>query len=103
MTTTKKDLVGRVAAKAGATHGLAKTVIQEFLNEVVSELVRGNRLEFRDFGVFETKTTPARMAQNPRTLKKVHVPARRRVVFKMGRMMKAGMRPDGPSPPLKRP
>jgi len=45
-------------------------------------------LEFRDFGVFETKTRPARIAQNPRTLKKVQVPAKRRVTFKAGRLMR---------------
>ncbi len=91
MATTKKDLVDRIAKSTGTTHARVKAVIQEFFAEIVSELAKGNRLEFRDFGVFETKTTPARMAQNPKTLKKVHVPARRRVVFKMGRMMREGV------------
>ena len=68
-----------------------KVVVQEFFDGITSELAKGNRLEFRDFGVFETKTTPARMAQNPRTLKKVQVPAKRRVVSRAGRMMKEGL------------
>ena len=51
-------------------------------------LGKGNRLEFRDFGVFEIRTRAAREAQNPKTLEKVHVPARRSVKFKMGRLMK---------------
>lgn len=88
MTTTKKDLIDRIAIHTGNSHGLVKAVIQDFLSEIITELAGGNRLEFRDFGVFETKTTPARLAQNPRTLKKVPVPARRRVVFKAGRLMK---------------
>ena len=91
MAITKKDLTDRVAESTGTKHAIAKRVVQHFLDEIASELARGNRLEFRDFGVFETKTTPARMAQNPRTLEKVEVPAKRRVVFKAGRMMREGL------------
>jgi integration host factor subunit beta len=97
MATTKKDLIDRIAERTGETHALAKTVVQHFFEEVTSELAQGNRLEFRGFGVFETKTTPARMAQNPRTLEKVEVPAKRRVVFKMGRMMREGLNGNTPS------
>jgi len=94
-TTTKKNLIDRITARTGTKHTLVKRVVQLFLDEINSELAKGNRLEFRDFGVFETKTTPARMAQNPRTLKKVQVPAKRRVVFRAGRLMKAGLNGNG--------
>jgi len=46
-------------------------------------------LEFRDFGVFETKVRKARKAQNPKTLEPVEVPEKRTVKFKVGRLMKA--------------
>jgi len=95
MATTKKDLIDRIAESTGAKHALVKQLVQHFLDEITSELAKGNRLEFRDFGVFETKATPARTAQNPRTLKKVEVPAKRRVVFRAGRMMKEGLNGHG--------
>ena len=88
---TKKDLIDRIAESTGTRQTLVKVVVQALFDEITSELTKGNRLEFRDFGVFETKTTPARMAQNPRTLKKVEVPAKRRVVFKPGRLMREGL------------
>ena len=88
---TKKDLIDRIAESTGTRQTLVKVVVQGFFDEVTSELAKGNRLEFRDFGVFDTKTTPARMAQNPRTLKKVEVPAKRRVVFKPSRLMREGL------------
>jgi len=88
MATTKKDLIDRIAESTGTKRTLVKTVAQEFFDEIIAELGKGNRLEFRDFGVFETRTTRARTAQNPRTLEKVEVPAKRRVVFKPGRLMK---------------
>jgi nucleoid DNA-binding protein len=87
-TTTKRDLIDRIAGGTGAKRALVKRVVQRFLDEIASELASGNRLEFRAFGVFETKTTPARVAQNPRTLERVEVPAKRRVSFKPGRLMK---------------
>ena len=58
------------------------------LDEVIEELGRGNRLEFRDFGVFEIRERAPRQAQNPKTLERVDVPARRTVKFKTGRLMK---------------
>jgi DNA-binding protein HU-beta/integration host factor subunit beta len=61
-------------------------VVQSFLDEVVAELGKGGRLEFRDFGVFETRVRAARAAQNPKTLAKVQVPAKRTVKFKPGRL-----------------
>ena len=88
-TTTKKELVGRIADQTGQTKVVVKQVLQAFLDEIVLELAQGNRLEFREFGVFEVKERRARRAQNPRTLEKVDVPAKRIVKFKVGREMRA--------------
>ena len=90
-TTTKKDLINRITESTGTRPTLVKRVVQHVLDDITSELAQGNRLEFRDFGVFETRTRPARTAQNPRTLKKVKVPAKRRVVFRPGKMVKDRM------------
>ena len=88
-TTTKKELVSRIADLTGQTKVVVKQVLQAFLDEIVEELSQGNRLEFREFGVFEVKERRARRAQNPRTLEKVDVPAKRIVKFKVGREMRA--------------
>ena len=88
-TVTKKELVDRIAEQTGSKRVLIKKLVQSFLDEVINELGKGNRLEFRDFGVFETKERAARMAQNPKTLQRVHVPPKRTVKFKVGRLMKA--------------
>ena len=90
-TVTKKDLIDRIAEQTGQRRVAVKTTIQAFLDEVVSELGAGNRLEFRDFGVFETKQRAARVAQNPKTLEKVDVPAKNTVRFKVGRKMQAAV------------
>ena len=87
-TVTKKELVDRIADQTDTKRVLVKRIVQGFLDELIDELGRGNRLEFRDFGVFETKQRASRIAQNPKTLQRVHVPPKRTVKFKMGRMMK---------------
>lgn len=88
-TITKKELIDRIADSTGQRRVMVKKVVQLFLDEIISELGTGNRLEFRDFGVFETKLRKARRAQNPKTLQPVEVPEKRTVKFKVGRLMKA--------------
>jgi integration host factor subunit beta len=90
-TVTKKELVDRIAEKLGVKRVTVKRVTQQFLDEIIAELGRGNRLEFRDFGVFECKERAARIAQNPKTMERVPVPKKNTVKFKVGRLMKLKM------------
>src|SRR5512141_1186066 len=87
-TITKKELIDRIADATQERRVQVKRIVQQFLDEVIAELGKGNRLEFRDFGVFETKVRKARKAQNPKTLEPVDVPEKRTVKFKVGRLMK---------------
>jgi integration host factor subunit beta len=87
-TITKKVLVNRISERTGQTKVVVKEILQLLLDEVVDELANGNRLEFREFGVFEVRQRASRQAQNPRTLEKVEVPSRRVVKFKVGRKMR---------------
>ncbi len=87
-TITKKVVIDRIAENTNTRRAVVKPVIQSFLDEIIDELAKNNRLEFRDFGVFETKLRAARKAQNPKTMEQVQVPAKRNVKFKMGRLMK---------------
>lgn len=93
-TVTKKILIDRIADSTGMKRVAVKQVVQEFLDSVISELGEGNRLEFRDFGVFEVKQRAPRIAQNPKTLERVPVPAKRTVKFKVGRRMREAMDRD---------
>lgn len=90
-TTTKKELVDRIADLTGMRRTDVRDIVQLFLDGMVEELADGNRLEFRDFGVFEVKHRAARIAQNPKTLEPVPVPERSAIRFKAGRLMKMAM------------
>lgn len=103
-TITKKDLIDRIADQTGQKRVAVKKTVQSFLDQVILELGKGNRLEFRDFGVFEIRERKARMAQNPKTLERVHVPSKKVVKFKVGRLMQRSLddeidfEPDGQAP-----
>lgn len=95
-TITKKELIDQIADATGEKRVAVKKVVQSFLDSIIVELGKGNRLEFRDFGVFEVKQRRARMAQNPKTLQPVEVPPKRTVKFKVGRLMKQTLTHPGP-------
>lgn len=90
-TVTKKDMIDRIVQRTSEPRAVVKKAVQEFLDQVIMELKRGNRLEFRDFGVFELKRRAARVAQNPKTLERVSVPPKVTVKFKVGRLMRESL------------
>jgi nucleoid DNA-binding protein len=87
-TTSKKELTNAVADKLKLRQMLVREVVQTFLDACVEELAKGNRLEFRDFGVFECVSRAARKARNPKTNEVIEVPPKTVVDFKMGKEMK---------------
>ena len=51
------------------------------------------RIEIRDFGVFEVKTTkPKPKARNPKTNEIIYVAARRKTHFKPGKLLKEALK-----------
>ncbi|MBX3363357.1 MAG: HU family DNA-binding protein [Phycisphaeraceae bacterium] len=95
-TVTKKELIDRISANANMRRAEVRRTVQLFLDALVEELAKGNRLEFRDFGVFEVRERRGRTAQNPKTLERVAVPPKRTVKFKAGRMLRDAVTVDEP-------
>jgi len=55
------------------------------LNEIKAALKRGDRVEFRGFGIFSTKIQKSRISRNPKTGEKVNTPEKKTIHFKMSR------------------
>ena len=87
-TITKREIAERIATITNQPQLVVKEIIQVFFEEVLNEVVKGNRLEFRDFGVFEVVARKPRKGRNPRTGTPVAVEAKRVVTFKMGKLMR---------------
>lgn len=90
MNVTKRQLMLRIADTYGYNQEFTADIIQRFIDEIIMEMKVGNRIEIRDFGVFEPYTRGACQRHNPKTLEKVQIPARRVVRFKPGRLLQDG-------------
>lgn len=86
---TKRELVMRIANETGLIQQDVYTVIQKTLDYIVEALVKGDNIEFRNFGVFEVKQRKSRIGRNPnKPAQTVTIPARKVVKFKPGKIMK---------------
>lgn len=86
-TVTKRELCENIAEQADQPQVVTKEIVQLFLDNVIDELAEGNRLELRNFGVFDTRLQKSRKARNPRTNEVVHVDPKAVVTFKAGKAM----------------
>ncbi len=85
---TKKDIILKVSDETNIKQTDVKKVVQKSLECIIEALIRGEKIELRNFGVFKLKQRKSRTGRNPRTGQIVPVPPRKVVVFKPGLEMK---------------
>jgi len=99
MTLTKRDLVTRISEETGLTQQQVLDVVQKTLDYIGESLAKGDKVELRNFGVFEVKTRKARVGRNPNAPETdVPIPARSVVKFKAGKEMAAAVIKLPPQP-----
>src|SRR5581483_8515175 len=90
MTLTKRDLVIRISNESGLTQQQVFDVGQKTLDYISEALAKGDKVELRNFGVFEVKIRKARVGRNPNKPETyVPIAARTTVKFKAGKEMRA--------------
>ncbi len=89
---TKKEIVNIVVGKTNYKQTEVKNVVQFTLDTIVESLVKGKKIELRNFGVFKVKVRKPRQGRNPKTGELVPVPERRVAVFKPGLELKAKLK-----------
>ncbi len=89
---TKKEIVKTISDEIGLTQLKTKEIVQKTFDAIVAALIEEERIELRNFGVFEVKKRAARKARNPRTGAKVFVPEKYVVTFKPGKEMEEKVR-----------
>ena len=85
---TKKDIVLKITDATGIKQVDVKKIVQKTFDIIIDSLVRFEKVELRNFGVFKIKERRPRFGRNPRTGESVPVPARKVVIFKPGLEMK---------------
>src|SRR5215813_7608726 len=90
MTLTKRDLVVRISEDTGLIQNDVLQVVQKTLDYILDALAKGDKVELRNFGVFEVKIRKARVGRNPNSPDTdVPIPQRSVVKFKPGKEMRA--------------
>lgn len=80
-------MVLQIAKEMGMRQTDIKRIVQMTLDGIIDVLASEERLELRNFGVFEVRTRKPRKARNPRTGAEVMVAERKVVTFKPGKQM----------------
>lgn len=88
-TITKKKLIQVISQRKRVHPNDVRNVIQAFLDVMTEFLSNGDRLEFRDFGVFEVVERKQKIGRNPKNAAvPIVIPARPAVKFTPGKKMK---------------
>jgi integration host factor subunit beta len=88
-TVTKKKLIQTISQSKGLHPNDVRNVIQAFLDAMTDSLSQGDRLEFRDFGVFEVVERKQKIGRNPKNASvPIVIPARKAVKFTPGKKMR---------------
>ena len=86
---TKRDLVVRISEETGLVQQDVLNVVQKTLDYISDAVTKGQKVELRNFGVFEVKVRKARVGRNPNApAADVPIPPRAVVKFKPGKEMR---------------
>ena len=86
---TKRDLVVRISEETGLVQQDVLNVVQKTLDYISDAVTKGQKVELRNFGVFEVKVRKARVGRNPNAPEAdVPIPPRAVVKFKPGKEMR---------------
>ena len=108
MTLTKRDLVLRICEDTGLVQQQVFDIVQRTFDHIIKALANGEKVELRNFGIFEVRVRKARIGRNPSAPgTQVPIPERSVVKFRLAGKCaspSANLRPHPPpSPPTQPP
>ena len=83
----KFDIIKELSKKKELSEKEAQTIITTMIEEITQALQLGDRVEFRGFGVFYTKTRDKRLARNPKTGEKIFASKKNIPHFRMSKTL----------------
>lgn len=87
-TLTKADMVEHLVRQLKITHQDGRYLVDNFFEELSTNLVEGKEVKLSGFGNFELKDKRSRPGRNPKTGEEVMISARRVVTFKAGQKLR---------------
>ena len=88
----KAELIEGVSDKTGLTKKETGNVIDAITDTVKETLSKGERITLVGFGTFHVRQRKAREGRNPRTGKKLEIPAKKVPKFKAGKNLREAVK-----------
>ena len=88
----KAELVEEVSDKTGITKKQAGNVLDAVAETVTNTLSKGKKVTLIGFGTFHVRQRKAREGRNPRTGKKLEIPAKKVPKFRAGKNLREAVR-----------
>ena len=85
---TKADLAAAVAQETGMTKKQAEAAVNSAVAAIKESLAKGEDVRLVGFGTFSVKKRKARTGRNPRTGKRLKIPAKNVPAFSPGKGLK---------------
>ena len=64
--TTKKQMIQKISHDENFVLKEVRLVVQAFIDNMINSLQKGERVEFRDFGIFEVVVRKQKIGRNPK-------------------------------------
>jgi DNA-binding protein HU-beta len=85
---TKADLIEGLANKLGLNRIDAEKAVNFVLDDIITALKQGERVNISGFGTFSVSDRNARTGRNPKTGETIEISASRSAKFKPGKQLK---------------
>ncbi|MBQ1265340.1 MAG: integration host factor subunit beta [Proteobacteria bacterium] len=83
----KSELINKLSNRFELSQHDATHIVETLFEIMIRNLLAGDRVEIREFGIFTTKTTKSRVSRNPRTGKSIVIGDRRSICFRSSRKL----------------
>jgi len=88
----KPELISSIADKTGMKKKEAEAMLDAFVTSVKEALKKGEKVALIGFGTWATRERKKREGVNPRTGKKISIPAKTVPYFKVGKELKEAVK-----------
>ena len=85
---TRKDLSNKVYQNLGFSKNFCSTLIDDFFESLISELLKLNKIKISSFGTFSVLNKKERIGRNPKTKIEAKISSRKVVKFKSSSLLK---------------
>ncbi len=79
---TKKDLTNKIYQNLGFSKNYSSIIIDDFIESLISELIKKNIIKISSFGTFKILNKKERLGRNPKTKIEAKISARKTIKFK---------------------